>query len=181
MLRRLKQDQRGVAAIEFALLAPILIVIYFGLAELSQALMASRRVSHVASVVGDLVSQSDTTTSSQITDILAISQSLLSPLPTTNLGVRLSSVTVNNSNTPIVDWSKGSGLTPYSKGATVALPKSPSNSAVPFIASGQSVVIAEVQYPWTPPTGDFIKVSKTLSDTAYFLPRLGTPVTCSDC
>jgi Flp pilus assembly protein TadG len=181
MLQGLNRDQRGVASIEFAFIAPVLVLVYLGMAELSEAMMAQRRVSHVAAVLGDLVSQGQTTTSGQITDILNIRQSLLSPLPSTNLKVRLSSVTVNTSNVPIVDWSKASGLTAHAKGAAITLPKSPSNASMPFIAAGQSVILAEVEYPWTPPTGDFIKVSKNLTETAYFLPRQGTTITCSDC
>ncbi len=57
LLKRLLQDRRGVSAIEFALIAPVMITIYFGLIEFSQGYMAERRAGHVASMVADLVAQ----------------------------------------------------------------------------------------------------------------------------
>ena len=38
------RDRRGAAAVEFAFIAPVLIIMYCGLAELSQAMMAQHRV-----------------------------------------------------------------------------------------------------------------------------------------
>ena len=40
LLHRLGRDRRGVSAVEFALIAPAMIAFYFGLAEITQALLA---------------------------------------------------------------------------------------------------------------------------------------------
>ena len=56
-LKHLIKDRRGAAAVEFAFIAPVMILMYYGLAELTQAMMADRRASHVASAIGDLVAQ----------------------------------------------------------------------------------------------------------------------------
>lgn len=57
LLRRLSKDRQGVAALEFALLAPMLITMYLGLAELSLGLSVDRKVSHSASVAADMATQ----------------------------------------------------------------------------------------------------------------------------
>ena len=62
VLRRLIADRRGVSAVEFALVAPILVLLYFGLVELSQAATADRRLAHATSAVGDLVAQASSVT-----------------------------------------------------------------------------------------------------------------------
>ena len=69
-IRGFRADRRGVSAVEFALIAPVLIVFYFGIAELTQAMMASRRASHVASSIGDLVAQEQSVTNAEMTKVL---------------------------------------------------------------------------------------------------------------
>ncbi len=114
-LRRFRRDRRGVSAVEFALVAPVLILIYFGMAELSQAMMAQRRVSHSASAIGDLVTQSNAVTvngvtsgtTSKLSDLFSAASTILSPFDTAPLKLRVSSITgvASGSNvTPTVDW-----------------------------------------------------------------------------
>ena len=121
MLRRrslasLAGDQRGVAAVEFALIAPLMVLVYFGMADLTEGLMANRMVGHVASTVGDLAAQSSAVTPAQVTDIFAIGQQMLSPFPAAGLKIRVTSVTADANDVPKVDWSQASG-------GLIALPK----------------------------------------------------------
>ena len=66
-LEAFRRDRRGVSAIEFGFIAPVILTIYMGLAELSEGLTAQRRVSHVSSALGDLVAQSDVVTVASLT------------------------------------------------------------------------------------------------------------------
>jgi len=61
-LKAFGRDQRGLAAVEFALIAPAMILLYCGLVEVCQAIIASRKTDHVASAVADLVTQADAVT-----------------------------------------------------------------------------------------------------------------------
>ena len=71
-LHRLRKDRRGISAVEFALIAPVMIVFYFGLAEFCQGYMSQKRLSHTASAVADLVAQSESVTTDNLDDIFAI-------------------------------------------------------------------------------------------------------------
>ena len=71
-LVRFWRDRRGVSAIEFALIAPLMLLIYFGLVEFCQGYMAQKRMGHASAMVADLVSQTDLITPSQIDDIFEI-------------------------------------------------------------------------------------------------------------
>ena len=53
----LADNESGVAAVEFVMIAPLLIGMYLGLAEMSLALNVDRQVAHSSSVAGDLVTQ----------------------------------------------------------------------------------------------------------------------------
>ena len=57
---RLPRSEDGSVAIEFAFIAPVLIIMYFGLFQISMVIMEDRRVSHSASVLGDLVTREAT-------------------------------------------------------------------------------------------------------------------------
>jgi Flp pilus assembly protein TadG len=182
-----RRDERGVAALEFALLAPFLVLAYFGLAELTQGLMAARKVSAVASTIGDLTAQGASTTPGSISDIFTVGQTLMQPFPTntSTLTMRISSVTVDANNVPRVDWSEGQGLTALTKGSAVSLPMAtkaqPTDPNTPFIGVGQSVIMAEAHYQFTSPVAKYLPRTSDLHDILYLSPRQGTTVACPTC
>lgn len=171
-LRRFARDRRGVSAIEFAIIAPLLITFYLGMAETTQAMMAKRKASHVASVIGDLVAQDQSVTNAEMTDTWTIGNALLAPFPTTDkLGMRVTSVTMA-SGVVKVDWSDagGTGLTKKNKGDTwTGIPAG-------LIANGQSLVIAETIYPYDSPIKKYVPSTLNFSDIYYLRPRKITTV-----
>ena len=165
-LRRFVRDQRGVSAVEFALVAPAMIAFYFGMAETTQAMLAKRRASHVASTIGDLVAQESTITNTEMTDLFTIGATMLSPFPTTSLKMRMTSVTANATTGVIkVDWSDGSGLTALTAGTTyTGIPSG-------LITNGQSLMIAEVTYSYDSPIKKYVPTTLNWSDIYYLRPR----------
>jgi Flp pilus assembly protein TadG len=172
---RLVRDSRGVAAVEFALLLPILMLLYFGVVELTQGIMTQQRTSHVAASVGDLVSQSSTLTSADVTDIFSVGSEVMYPYPTTSLKLRVTTLTDDTHGNVTVAWSQASGMTPLSKGATVS--GLPANVVVP----GESVVMSESQYTYASVFGQIMPRPVVFDQKAYLHPRLSTTVTCADC
>ena len=67
---RLRKNEDGIAAIEFAFTVPMFIALYYGLAESAHAISMDKRISHAAYVAGDLATQVETITSSDMTDIM---------------------------------------------------------------------------------------------------------------
>ncbi len=174
LLRRYRKDRRGVAAVEFALIAPAMILLYCGLVELCQALIAERKTNHVASSVGDLVAQVDTVSTSDISDIFTIANTIMAPFPTGALQARVTSVTANASGTPKVDWSRGSGgFTALAVGATVTMPTA--------MAAGDSMVMAESKYTYNSVLHYVLPNALNYSEVYYLRPRRSDKVTCTDC
>lgn len=168
---RLRRDNRGVSAVEFALIAPAMIAFYFGLAEFTQAMMAERRASHVAASMGDLVAQSTQISDSTISDIFTIGSTIMSPFPTSTLKMRISSVTANSTGTANkVDWSNGSGMTALSTGSSVTLPSG-------LVSAGQSVIMSEVTYTYDSPVDKFIPNNIVFTKKFYLRPRKSDQVT----
>ena len=170
-----RRDRRGVSAVEFALISPILILMYLGLAELSQGMTAQRRVSHAASAVGDLVAQSDTLTNADMTDVFSATTTILSPYPTTTLKLRVTSITGDSSGVPKVDWSSvptgQTGLTGYATGATVTLPTGL------ITAAGENVIMSEATYTYNALVKYVIKNGLNFNEKFYLRPRRVAKVT----
>lgn len=177
LIKRLHQDHRGVSAVEFALIAPIMILLYFGLAELTMAMMAQRRASHVASAVGDLITQDgDTISTTDITDVFTVADAIISPFPTAPLSVRLTSVKADASGVTHVVWSQatGPGLTALGKGDPITIPTG-------LIAANESIVQAEAKYVYSGSVKYVVKQGITFNDKFYLRPRKSEEIICSNC
>lgn len=172
-LARFGLDKRGVSALEFALIAPIMIVIYFGVGELCEAMMAQRRTAHTTSAIGDLVTQSTSLTSTDMSNVFAAATNIMAPFPTSTLKLRITSVTANTSNVPKVDWScTTGGLAANNVGATY--------SGLPsglVTTSGDSIVVAEGQYAWTSPASYLLPGALNFNEVFYLKPRKSAKVT----
>ncbi len=174
LLRRYRKDERGVAAVEFALIAPVMVLLYFGLVELCQAMIAERKANHVASAVGDLVAQVDVLNASDVDDIFTIGNTIMSPFPVGTLQMRVTSATANAQGSPKVDWSRGSnGFSPMAVGSTATIPLT--------MASGDSMIVAEAKYSYTSVVQYVLPNALNYSETFYLRPRRSDKVTCNGC
>jgi Flp pilus assembly protein TadG len=174
MFRRFREDRRGVAAIEFAFIAPVLILIYFSVAELCQAMLAQRKVAHAASAVGDLVAQVSTITPSGLTDVYNAASSIVAPFPTSPLQIRVSSVVTDANNNATVAWSNAQGMSALAAGSSVTLPTN-------LLTANQSVIVSEVKYAYTSPINYWYKNAINFDQVFYLRPRLSTSITCTGC
>lgn len=167
-LVRWARDQKGVSALEFALIMPLIIALVFGMSNVSQALMAQRRVNHIASSMGDLTAQSQSMADTDFTDIFSVAGFMMQPLDPSSLSIRVSSVIVDVNKIPRVDWSVvGPQLTTgLSHGSQVtSLP-------VGLISNtGDSVIMAETTYTFIAPVPALMPNGIHFSEVYYFRPR----------
>ena len=171
-LKHFRKNQDGVSAVEFALIAPILILFYLGAAEVSMALLASRRTDHIASSIGDLAAQSDTISHADISDLWNIADGMLDPMPSgAYLKLRLSSVTMKSDNKAYVDWSEANAnATAYNTNSVIA---TISTTELPV---GESMIMTEVNYDYNTPVGRFFPGTTSFSYRYYNYPRNGSKV-----
>lgn len=171
-LRRLRRNQDGVAALEFAWVAPAMIVLYLGSVELHYAMSASRRVTDLASATADLVAQSSDITGGMdgIFDAAAL---YLNPFGTSTLKITVTSICHDKDDNGRVDWSANyanGGVRTYGHGQTVTLPSD--ESGTPMLTTrGTSLVLAEVEYGYSSHIANFID-DLTFADHYFLRPRL---------
>lgn len=160
--------QSGIAAVEFALILPILIVLLLGTTELTRALTYDRKVSQIASTVADLAAQSSTLTSGDVGEIFKASEFVMQPYPGTGLGITLSSVEFDNDGNPAVSWSCGyGGVSGWSDGGLPPI-EIPEAIRLP----GTTVIIAVSSYTYKPLFNSVIPEDIELGETYYLRPRL---------
>ena len=180
-LKRLGLDQRGVSAVEFAFIAPVMILFYFGMVETCQIMMAERRTVRAASAIADLVAQAPgqitVTGTGGINDIFEIADTLMTPFVTgTDLKVCLLSIVSDNNNVKTVDWRqvKNAAACP-ADGATVT------DVPAGLMSANQSLVMARVTYSYSGAANKVIKVNPSFTRTFYLRPRRSFKIECSTC
>jgi len=164
-------DQSGLSAVEFALILPVMALIYLGGFELTQALSVNRLVALTASTVTNVTSQYTTISASQqMPDILNASVQVLSPWPASNATVVVSGISISTSGVATVAWSQALPSGSARKvGATITLPAA-------LDTPGGFVVFGETTYAYTPLI-DFIKMGTiSLYSFDYMLPRASTTI-----
>jgi Flp pilus assembly protein TadG len=168
-VRRFADDRRAVSAIEFAVIAPLMITIYLGGVEVSQAVAVNRKTTIVAHTVADLVAQVAKVTDADMQDVLNASSSVATPYGISNLTVTVSCLDIDNTGVAKVKWSDTMHGTARTPNTTVTVDPA---LAVP----NTSLILGEVSYAYTPTFGKIITGTLTLSDKAYLRPRVSSSV-----
>lgn len=166
---RFARDRRGVSAVEFALIAPLLILLFVGSFEITRAVNMNRQVALLARTVSDFISQQESVSTSDIEAIFNASAAVMYPYPVddTTLQIHVESIVVGTDEVARAQWS-------YE-------PVVREPVASDYIGTvGQSVIKATVLYK---PTFVFSFMVDTfdlanfqMSETAYMAPRNGKPV-----
>ena len=171
-VRRLLRDKRGVSAVEFAMLLPLMITLYLGGVEVSQAVSIDRKVTLVARSLGDLIAQATTVSNADMTNILSAATSVVAPFTDTKLKITVSRVDIDANGVAKVVWSDTKNGTARAVGSTVTLPA----ALLPAAGQTASYIWAETQYAYTPTVGYVVTGTMTLKDQIYMRPRLSDTV-----
>ena len=162
-------DQRGVSAVEFAFILPLMVTLYMGGVEVTQAVSASRKATLVSRTVADLVTQLSSISNTDMTNVLNASSAVMVPFASGGLTVVVSSIKIDNTGTGKVAWSDTLNGTPRSVNQTITLD---SALAVP----NTSLILGEVTYVYTPIFGTAITGQINLSERIYMRPRVSACV-----
>lgn len=165
-LLRLGRDQRGVSAVEFALLAPLMVGLYLGCVEISDGVGADRKVSLTAAALANLTAQVTTISAADKDNILAASSQVIVPYNPSLLRISVSCINIDATKKVTVKWT----FTSSAGGVTTA-------TTVPadLTVANTQLILADVTYAYTPTVGYTITGTMTLKDHMFMSPRISAP------
>lgn len=144
--KRLRKCTSGLAATEFALLLPVLVVMFFGLVEASDAMTVNRKVAISANTLADLAAQSEELYISDIEDLFDGVMAIIEPNESAGMQLRLVSVVLDEDDNPVVHWSRDdTGAEPYAPGDAYT-----NLSDDEVVSSIGSLIVVEMTYTYTP-------------------------------
>lgn len=181
------RDRSGVAAIEFALIVPMMLVAFFGTIEISSGVSVDRKLSLAARTLSDLTSQSPPLTkqspSAPIDDtallnIFTASIAIMSPYSPIPTKATLSEIYIDSNQKATIQWSRAATIAPGATQATLAPapvghnPGDPATVPSALLVKQTYVILSEVSYLYKPAIGYVMATSGVnLSDQAYTRPR----------
>ena len=179
-VRQFRDDQRGMGAVEFALIVPMLIVVYLASFELTTSLSVAKRVTKAAATVADIVTQSSTVNKTSLAAMSDVTKAILVPYSSTGMVLKISGIAVDSSKAAKVAWSwSSSGTTPYAVNSAAKVPSAMLFADTFLVRSELTVPHDLLTYIPNPGGADIKKI--TLSREYYFRQRLNNKIDCSNC
>ncbi|HEX6120766.1 MAG TPA: TadE/TadG family type IV pilus assembly protein [Dongiaceae bacterium] len=178
-LRRIWRNDRGVSAIEFALLAPILSTLFIGCIEITFKIWSTQKAEKLAVTMADVIAQSQNVSKADVDALTGSVDKIMDPFPFgTNGAVFISSVyRAQDETTAKVNWQcqDAGSLVVESKigekGDDATLPSGFT------LAERDNVIIAEVFYKYEPIAPGVLFDEQVIYRRAIFKPRLGALTT----
>ncbi len=182
-IARLRADVGGTSAVEFAILLPIMILLFVGGTQWTEAITIKRKVQLVSRMIGDLVAQDTTITNAEMASIFDAASALVQPYSSGPLVVIVSRVDIDANGNSTIGWSESlpAGSAYPANNPVTTLPWSASTLKNTMNMANTKIVWSEARYLYTPPiafkmfgstdTGAF-----TLTDQTIFRQRTGATI-----
>jgi Flp pilus assembly protein TadG len=166
-LRLFARARSGLAAVEFALILPVMLTLFFGTSELTTALSCRADVTSLASTAADLVAQESKIETNDMAIVFSALNEILYPYPTANAQIVISSLVDDGQGDgkAKVVWSDAQNATARNPGDLLPVPAG-------LIATGSSVILAEVKYNYAPSGLMGFVGNIAMTNSFYARPRL---------
>ena len=186
--RRFLADQRALAAVEFAFILPLMLVLFFGTIDFSQGIAVDRKVSLTASTLSNVTSETPVTTAnvptiadSDLQGIFTASVSIMMPYSPTPTKAQISQIYIDSSLKATVQWTRAATIDAGATQATLTSTstRTPGDDVTqvipsPLLVKQTYLLFSEVSYLYVPIIGYVMAPTGVkLADVAYGRPRLG--------
>ena len=165
--RRFRDDEDGIAAIEFAIIAPIMIGMYFGLAEIAHAISTDRRISHGTNVAGDIATQQPELLGASIEEVLSAALRVMDIPDVDQVSIDMESFILPAAGQP----AESQGRIRLNSGVGNFTSFDATNLDPKLLNENSGVVVTRVKYNYTPLEFRFIDTTVTLQETFLLKPR----------
>lgn len=179
--RRFARDRKGVGAIEFAIIFPVLVMLYLGAFEITIGLSVSKRTARAAGSIADIVTQQQSVTKSSLTDIAKAAAPIYSPYDSSGMLVKVTAIQIDGSSNPTVMWSWAStGAAPYAKNSAVSDVPTEMKKANSFLIRSE-LSIPYALFVFAPNFMPAEMRTITISRSYFYRQRQNDNIPCGDC
>lgn len=172
---RFWRAENGVALIEFAFTLPVMVILYLGSIVVTQGMMTDRKVTLLTRALVDIVAQDTTVTATERDEIFNAARVVMTPYDVGPevIDMRVSSVRVKTDATTCVEWSIAPTGSVFARAPGEVL-----DALIPVAIRTPNtwLIMAEVQYRYTPIVGDDLTGPIILNERLYMRPRAVTQV-----
>ncbi len=166
--------RQAVVAIEFAMIVPVMLVMFAGLTEICEVLSVERRINQIAVTTADLVAQDESVSTSAMADIHAGDTAIIAPYDSSALQILTCAIYADSSGHQIVRWCKGFNDTALSAGVA-----SPVTIDQALMTSAEDMVVVRVKYGFSSPFTSLLAINAkySLARTYFERPRVSSTIT----
>lgn len=180
---RLRRDKSGIAAVEFAMIFPLMLMMFFGMIDVSTGFAVDRKVTMIAQTLSDLASRYTAVQETDVSNFFIIGDAMVTPYDKTILLSTVSQIYLDPSTkTAKVVWSRGDSK--LTKGTVVTVP----SGLIAMDSSGnwsanQYLILGQASYLYKPTIGWVVpQAGINLMESSFTRPRQGTCVALpTDC
>jgi Flp pilus assembly protein TadG len=166
-------DRRGVTAVEFALVAPIALLMLFAEFALCDAMSAKRKLTITAHTIADLVARQSSVNSSSLSSILNASAQIAAPYSVSNMSIIIAELTTDNSGKTWVTWSSALNGAALKTGVQVVVPAG-------IAQNNTALIYSSATYSYTPLLGQSLFGALVFNSQFYENPRITSSVAYSN-
>lgn len=192
-MRRFIGSTRAVAALEFAMIMPVLLLLFLGSFDAGNAIVVYAKVRAATYSLASITNQYGDGTNPNyppisttiMTTITGATTAILAPYSSSSATAIISQIKATSATAAVVSWS-------YAVNGTALTPGNPyTNLPANFAANSCNgtypcyAIFAQVSYPFSPLFGAFLTGPITLADSLYTTPRVSvcvqynsTPASC---
>lgn len=171
-LRRFGRATGGLAAVEFALIAPMMLFVLFGSIELIDALAANRRAQNAASSLADVVSRDTDVSLDEINGLWSALGMLMAPDTGTTMRACVASISIDAQGRSSVVWNRTHNNYGACPGTAATLPTAMRRPST-------SVIVSRTRYTYSPPLNFLFEGGFDMDHTVYRRSRLVDPIPCT--
>jgi Flp pilus assembly protein TadG len=163
--RRFSGATQGVAAIEFAMILPVLVLIFLATFDGGRAIAAYMKMRAATYALASITNQYPIIQSADMTGILCATAAVMAPYSSGTPAIKISQVQISNKGVATIEWSAAQGTTARTPGSSISPPTA-------MAVKSSYLILAEVSYTYAPLFGYFNSGSGiTFSDNLYVTPR----------
>lgn len=141
ILKRWINEQDALAGVEAALIFPMMLVLFVGVFDAGNAILANQKAVRASQVVADLIARQNIVSSSDLTEAIRAGELAFEPLNTDSYGVDIVSIRFDEDADSEIVWRTTQNMTPVPDplGAVTALEE-----------ANEGVIMVSVVYEFNP-------------------------------